>query len=86
MTQTVGPGGQVVIPEEMRERVGLRPGDRVSLRCDGDSVSVRRVCDVRSLIGIFADGPSLTEALMAERRADLEREEARLAAFGAPRA
>lgn len=84
MTHKVGPKGQVVIPKEMRDQLGIRPGDRVSFWCDGDSVSVRRVGDIRSLIGIFADGPSLTEDLMAERRYDRELEEARLAALGVP--
>lgn len=86
MTHKVGPKGQVVIPKEMRDELGIRPGDRVSFWCDGDSVRVRRVVDIRSLVGIFADGPSLTEDLMAERRFDRELEEARLAALGAPQA
>ena len=81
MTRKVGPKGQVVIPKEIRDRLGMRPGDRVSFWCDGEAVSIRRIDDIRSLIGIFADGPSLTGDLMAERRADREREEARLAAF-----
>ena len=86
MTHRVGTKGQVVIPKEIRDQLGIRPGDRVNFWCDGDAVSVRRVDDIRSLIGIFADGPSLTEGLMAERRADREREEARFAEFGAPQA
>ena len=83
MTHKVGPKGQVVIPKEIRDQLGIRPGDRVSFWCDGDSVSVRRIDDIRSLVGIFADGPSLTDALMAERRFDRELEEARLARYEA---
>ena len=83
MTHKVGPKGQVVIPKEIRDQLGIRPGDRVSFWCDGDAVSVRRVADLSSLVGLLSGGPSLTEDLLAERRADREREEARVAAFGA---
>ena len=83
MTHRVGPKGQVVIPKEIRDQLGIRPGDRVSFWCDGDAVSVRRVADLYSLVGLLSDGPSLTEDLLAERRADREREEARAAEFGA---
>ncbi len=83
MTHKVGPKGQVVIPKEIRDQLGIRPGDRVSFWCDGDSVSVRRVGDIRSLIGILPSEPSLADELLAERRADRERDEARLVRYGA---
>ena len=79
MTRKVGPKGQVVIPKEMRDQLGIRPGDRVSFWCDGDSVSIRRAGDARSLIGCLAGEPSLTDALMAERRFDRELKETRFA-------
>ncbi len=81
MTHRVGPKGQVVIPKEIRDRLGIRPGDRVSFWCDGDAVSVRRVADLRSLIGCLPSEPDLTEDLLAERRADREREEARIDSY-----
>ena len=65
MTRKVGPKGQAVIPKEMRDQLGIRPGDRVSFWCDGDSVSIRSAGDARSLIGCLAGEPSLTDALMA---------------------
>ena len=83
MTHKVGPKGQVVIPKEMRDELGIRPGDRVSFWCDGDSVSVRRADDVRSLFGCLPGEPSLTDDLLAERRFDRELEEARFARFEA---
>ena len=83
MTHRVGPKGQVVIPKEMRDQLGIRPGDRVSFWCDGDAVSVRRADDIRSLFGCLPGEPDLTEDLLAERRADRELEEARLARYGA---
>ncbi len=36
MTQRVGSKGQVVIPKELREKVGLHPGTEVSFGLDGD--------------------------------------------------
>ncbi|MCY3948975.1 MAG: AbrB/MazE/SpoVT family DNA-binding domain-containing protein [Acidimicrobiaceae bacterium] len=83
MTHKVGPKGQVVIPKEMRDELGIRPGDRVSFWCDGDSVSVRRSDDVRSLFGCLPSKPDLTEDLMAERQFDRELEEARFERFEA---
>ncbi|WP_420446662.1 AbrB/MazE/SpoVT family DNA-binding domain-containing protein [Candidatus Poriferisodalis sp.] len=83
MTHKVGPKGQVVIPKEIRDQLGIRPGDRVSFWCDGDAVSVRRVDDIRSLAGCLPSDPDLAVELLAERRADREREDAREAAFGA---
>lgn len=32
MAHRMGPNGLVVIPNEMRDQLGIRPGDRVSLR------------------------------------------------------
>lgn len=83
MTHKVGPKGQVVIPKEMRDELGIRPGDRVSFWCDGDSVSVRRSDDVRSLFGCLPGEPSLIDDLMAARRFDRELEEARYARYEA---
>lgn len=42
-----------------------------------------RLDDTRSLIGCLPGEPSLTEVLHAERRADLEKEEGRIAEFSA---
>jgi antitoxin PrlF len=40
MTQRVGAKGQVVIPKELRDRVGLHPGTEVTFGLDGDRVVV----------------------------------------------
>jgi AbrB family looped-hinge helix DNA binding protein len=42
---SVSPKGQVTIPREMRQRLGLKPKDRVVFRLEGDSV---RMFPVRS--------------------------------------
>ncbi|MGL4744663.1 MAG: AbrB/MazE/SpoVT family DNA-binding domain-containing protein [Dermatophilaceae bacterium] len=40
-TNRVGPKGQVVIPKELRDRLGIRLGDRLHFWLDGDHVSAR---------------------------------------------
>jgi AbrB family looped-hinge helix DNA binding protein len=82
MTHKVGAKGQVVIPKEIRDRIGIRPGDEVSFEADGDEVRVRRVTDdhaiqvnrIKALRGIWTDGGG-TDALIEERRREREREE-----------
>jgi len=40
MTQRVGAKGQVVIPKDMRDQVGLQPGAEVEFELDGDTVRI----------------------------------------------
>ncbi len=40
MTHRVGVKGQVVIPKDLRERAGLRPGADVEFELHGDRVSI----------------------------------------------
>jgi antitoxin PrlF len=87
ITYKLGPKGQVVIPKAIRDRLGLRPGDRVVVGQSDEEVRIRKaVADpvqrraiLASLRGALAGGPSLTEALERDRRAEREREERRYA-------
>jgi AbrB family looped-hinge helix DNA binding protein len=69
--------GQVVIPKKERDKVGIKPGTRVVVVAVDDHIEVRPVPDdpVRHYYGYFKGGPSLTKALLEERRKDREREE-----------
>lgn len=40
MMSSVSPKGQVTIPQEIRERLGLKPKDRVVFRLEGNSVRI----------------------------------------------
>jgi antitoxin PrlF len=40
MTQRVGAKGQVVIPKQMRDDLGLQPGAEVEFERDGDTVRI----------------------------------------------
>lgn len=38
---SVSPKGQVTIPQELRERLGIKPKDRVVFELEGDGIKVR---------------------------------------------
>ena len=76
MTHRVGPKGQVVIPKELRDELGIQPGDEVSFWLDGDHVAVRPTSRRRPLRGRFA-GSELVDELEREPDADRRRERRR---------
>ncbi len=81
---TLSAKGQVVIPKEVREQLGLQKGDQFEIDVAQDRLVLRCLPRKRTLLeleGAFAGPDSLTGALLEERRQDLEREEARIASF-----
>ena len=69
-----------MIPASVREKYGIGPGTRVDFIEDGprlvlelDTVEAR-IARVKALRGITAGGPSMTDALIEERRQERERE------------
>jgi AbrB family looped-hinge helix DNA binding protein len=56
-TVTVSPKFQVVIPQSVRESVGVKPGDRMVVLQKGDVIYLVRVGDIKSMKG-FAKGVS----------------------------
>ena len=92
MTHKVGAKGQVVIPKDIRDRIGIRPGDEVAFEADGGGVRVRRIKDdrgiraerIKALRGIWTDGGG-TDALREERRHEREREERKAEEHGVGR-
>ena len=75
MTHRVGPKGQVVIPKQLRDDLGIEPGDEVSFWRHDDHVAVRPAGHRRPLRGRF-EGSPLVDALIAERDADRQRDAA----------
>lgn len=69
---TVSPKGWVVIPKALRERYGFQPGTKVAFVEYGGLVALVPVPDdpVAAMYGMLAGGPSLTEDLLAEHRAE----------------
>ena len=68
---------QVVIPKKERDRLGLKPGMRVSVSVVDDHIEIRPLPEkpVEHFCGYFKKGPSLTKALLDERRKERRRED-----------
>ncbi len=74
--------GRLVLPARLRRRLDLRPGDRLIITVDAAGglrvVSARE--QARRLRGLYRDlapGRSLADELVAERREEARREDAR---------
>jgi AbrB family looped-hinge helix DNA binding protein len=69
--------GQVVIPKKERDRLGIKPGTRVVVTAVDDHIEIRPLPEnpVEHFHGLFKKGPSLTKALLDERRKERQREE-----------
>jgi AbrB family looped-hinge helix DNA binding protein len=67
---TVSTKGQLVIPSQMRNQLGIRPGTRVAVALEGDHIVLYPVSErlVEESKGMLAGGPSLSEELQQERR------------------
>jgi antitoxin PrlF len=53
-TATMTSKGQLTIPKEIRDKLGLREGDKVELLLEGDHVTLRLATrDVRALKGLI---------------------------------
>jgi len=77
---TIGPGGRVVIPAEYRAALGIKEGDAVIMRLEGedlhlisDATETRRI---REMIARYVpEGVSLVDELIKERRREAAAEE-----------
>lgn len=72
-------GGRIVIPADMRKRLGIIVGENVSLEENGGSLTIttsraalRRIQN--SLKGLVPEGVSLVDELIADRRREAENE------------
>lgn len=76
---TLGTGGRLVIPGEIRQAMGLQVGDPLLLVYEGDRLYIctpqQAAAHAQALLAPFLAGqPSLSEALIADRRAEAARE------------
>lgn len=72
-------GGRIVIPAEMRRRLGIEIGDDVSVAVDGGSLRIQTqkesIKRAQALVRKFVpEGVSLVDELIAERRREAENE------------
>jgi AbrB family looped-hinge helix DNA binding protein len=73
--------GRLVLPVDVRERLNIKPGDRLTLRVepDGTMKLLTAAAFARSLRGMFkhlgVPGRSIVDDLIAERRREARMEE-----------
>jgi len=72
--------GWVVIPRDIRERHGIKPGDKVVIVDYAGRIAIFPAMKdpVREIRGLLKGGPSLTQALLEERRKEREAEERKM--------
>lgn len=74
----VGPQGRIVIPASLRRSLGIELGEPLTIRCDRGAIILERREDLierlRARFDVVADGPSLADELIDERRAEARRE------------
>lgn len=64
--------GQIVIPKEIRDKLGIGPGKKVLLRLVGQHAEIIPIADepVKALRGMLKAKTSLAAELLKERRKD----------------
>ena len=74
-TSILSEKGWVVIPQEQRERYGLKKGDRVHVIDYGGVISIVPASEIpiKDAAGMLRGKTSLVEALMKSRREDAAR-------------
>lgn len=79
-TTKVSKKGWVVIPKIYRQKYNIKPGDEVRIIDYGGVLAVVPLPQdpIAALRGMFADGPSLTADLLAERQEAKQHEEGQI--------
>lgn len=64
--------GQMVIPKEVRDKLGITPGTRILLRVVENHAEITPLPDnpIKGMRGILKGGKSLANELLAERKKD----------------
>ena len=64
--------GQIVIPKEIREKLGITPGKRILLRVVNEHAEITPLPDdpIKAMRGILKGGKSMAKELLAERKKD----------------
>jgi len=69
--------GQVVIPIEIRKKLGIKPGQMVNLTLEGEKAVITPLPEdpIKALRGSLKGSASLTRELLRERKEEQRREE-----------
>jgi len=64
--------GQIVIPKEVREKLGITSGKKVLFRVVDKHAEITPLPDdpIKAMKGILKGGPSITKELLQERKRD----------------
>lgn len=62
--------GQLVIPSAIRDALAIKPGTKIAMTVEGSRIVLQpaNLRLIEEMYGITAGGPSMTDALLAERR------------------
>lgn len=78
-SSTISSKGQVTVPQEIRKRLGLEPGDRIDFVIDGDRTIIRPSRSAedpfdkyRGILGPFPGGEEGIKAWIDDMRSDEE--------------
>jgi AbrB family looped-hinge helix DNA binding protein len=73
-TSTISAKGWVVIPQDLRERYGLKKGDKVHIIDYGGVISIIPASEtpIKSALGMLKGNTSLVRALVKSRQQDAE--------------
>lgn len=77
MTHKVGPKGQVVLPKDLRDELGIASGDEVMFDRADDRILVWKARTTTEILGELRGcmaGSNLVEEYMKEKQLDRERE------------
>ncbi|QGA55260.1 AbrB/MazE/SpoVT family DNA-binding domain-containing protein [Sulfolobus sp. E5-1-F] len=67
--------GIIVIPKEIREKLGIKEGDIIELVVNGDKISIEKPLTLLDLFGIDGDDAlEIAKEIVKERRKEVERE------------
>ena len=77
--------GQLIIPAWIRQKLGIKPGTKVSVVEQGNDILLRPITKkyIHGMSGMLKFRTSVTKGLLKERKKDRAREESKIEKHGA---